>query len=122
MNIRPIKGNDSVESLRKAAQAIGGTSVDDLERECEYLKAGIKAARGKITNAVDKQRAAKWLIKRRTTLPTNVVRLALISKRNAAEAELHASYERDKFLAQYRNMRNLIYIQKSIELIATAQK
>ncbi len=117
MNIRPIKGNENLSVLLQAAEGIGGSSVEDLERECTYLQAGVKAAKGKISNAVDKQKAAKYLLKRRSTLPENVVRLAIISKRDAAEAEKNASYERDKFLQQYRNFRNLIYIARSIQQI-----
>lgn len=117
MNLRTIKGNTSLEALKSASAVIGGSNIEELERECEYLKAGIKAARGKIANAVDKQRAAKWIIKHRTTMPANVVRLALIAKRDASEAETNAAYERDRFLQQYRNFRNLIYISKSVGLL-----
>lgn len=124
MNINPIKGNTNLEVLKKVAANIGGASLEELERECEYLKAGITAARKKIANAVDKQRAAKWTIKHRDGhgFPPNVIRLALINKRDAAEAEVHASFERDKFLQQYRNLRNLIYISKSISLVVPDQE
>ena len=124
MNVKPITGNTNLEVLKQVAANIGGSSVEDLERECEYLKAGIAAARKKIANAVDKQRAAKWIIKRRNGhgYPPNVVRLALIAKRDAAEAEVHASYERDQFLNQYRNFRNLIYISKSVALVTTPKE
>lgn len=122
MNVKPIKGHANLETLNKVCQSIGSLTPEELEQQCEYLKSGIKAARGKITNAVNKQRAAKWIIRRRTTLPSEVVRQALINQREAKEAEVMAAADRDRFIQQYRNFRSFIYIQKSVEQLLAAAK
>lgn len=122
MNVKPITGNVNLKTLKSITDNIGGLTTADLERECEYLKAGIKAARGKIARAVDRQRGAKWIIKNRVNLPTSVVNLAIATKQQERDKELVASGERDAFLNQYRNFRQLLYIQKSVELIAAGQE
>lgn len=122
MNDKKIVGNSNLETLRSVTENIGGLTTAELEKECEYLRAGIKAARGKIFRAVERQRGAKWILKHRSTMPENVVKLALATKQQNSDLEKEASYERDRFLAQYRNFRQLIYIQKSIELVVAQQK
>ena len=122
MNVKPITGNANLATLKTITDNIGGLTTEDLERECAYLKAGIKAARGKIARAVDRQRGAKWILKHRSTLPESVVNLAIAAKPQEREKELIAGGERDAFLQQYRNFRQFLYIQKSVELIASNQE
>lgn len=119
MNIKPIKGHTNIQTLNTVVQGIGGMTREDLEQQIEWLRLGVKAARGKINNALSKQRGAKYIIKHRATMPKDTVRLALLARDEARQAETEAIFERDRMLEQYRNFRSFLYIQKSMEMIVS---
>lgn len=106
-----------MQSLNSVVQSIGGMNQDEVEQQCLIILTGIRAAKKKIADAVDQLRAAKYIIKRRTQFPENVVKMAIRAKNNAIDAEFKAIYERDRMKEQYRNFRGFLYIMRSMSLL-----
>lgn len=119
MNLRPIKGHVNLSTLHKVANDLGGMDENDLEQQLLWIAHGIKAAKAKMARAQSKLKANKYLIRRRNTLPQDVVSLA-VAGYNAAEIELQeAEFEKMRFQENYRNFRSIAYIRKSLGLLVS---
>lgn len=121
MNTRPIKGHTNLATLKGVVSNFADMSENDVEQELVWIANGIRAAKGKISRAQAELKATKYLLRRRNNLPPEVVALALKCRTAAQQQEYEALAEKQRFLANYRNFRTILYIKKSFGLIEVAE-
>lgn len=98
--IRPITGSvanlDLLETMAKQ-------TVADAQSQQEYFSTAISAAKKKVRLSIEQQKAAKTILRRRNQFPSEVGKVVVAQKRDAAFKEAQARSE----LAQFKEKYNL---------------
>ncbi|MFW3388540.1 UNVERIFIED_CONTAM: hypothetical protein RF648_21375, partial [Kocuria sp. CPCC 205274] len=115
MNLRKIVGNvDNKQLLADIAIKF----LPMAETQVQQMTAGIKGAKAGIRRAVDVQRDAKYILRRRNQFPANVIAWATKAKADANFDEHRYHAEKQGFLEGYREGRALEFMLKSIIKLA----